>query len=48
MLAFAILLVAFKKKVASSSRSDVLGSTEASCNRWLLNRSQSAFLMLKA
>jgi hypothetical protein len=46
MLAFAALLIAFEKKVASSSRSGVFGTTEASCNRWLLKRSQSAFLVL--
>jgi hypothetical protein len=46
MLAFTALLIAFEKKVASSSKSSVLGTTEASYNRWLLNRSQSAFLVL--
>jgi hypothetical protein len=45
MLAFTALLIAFEKKVISSSRSGVLGTTEASYNRWLRNRSQSAFLM---
>jgi hypothetical protein len=33
MLAFTVLLIAFKKKVISSSRSGVLGTTKASCNR---------------
>jgi hypothetical protein len=45
MLAFAALLIAFEKKVASSSKSSVFGTTEASRNSWLLNSSQSAFFV---
>jgi hypothetical protein len=39
MLAFTALLIAIEKEVASSSRSSLLDTTEASRNRWLLNRS---------